>query len=218
MPQIRISELESTSIGSGDVPIVQNGETLKYDITNKAERATVRTLELTVDSLERAVALLEPQIDGLQSDFNNLSVKYIKEARDINFGSVIIPCSGRITNESKTLSFFVPWAKACAGTYTMKELTLTVRIPDGCFPYVRSGSSGGTYTRLGASGCQVWNNGRTARTNEVDSITVTPVDGSGLRVDIVFNYAIAKASGSATAVTTDIPCSVAKNTMVVTRS
>lgn len=218
MPQIRISELESTSIGSGDVPIVQNGETLKYDITNKAERATVRTLELTVGSLERAVALLEPEIEGLQSDFNNLSVKYIKEARDINFSNVEVPLNGFLTTASKEIRFFIPWAKACAGTYTMKELSITVRHVGGGYPYARSGSSGGTYTQLGDGAVQIWNNSRTARTNEVSDITVTPVDGSGLRVNITFTYALTPGSSGTTGITNNVPISISKRSMVVTRS
>jgi len=197
MPQIRISELNPTSIGSGDVPIVQNGETMKYDITSKADASA---------------------LSSLRSEFNNLSVKYIKEAQDINFTNVEVPLNGFLTNASKEIRFFIPWAKACAGTYSMKELSITVRKIDGGYPYARSGSSGGTYTQLGDGAVQIWNNGRTARTNEVSDITVTPVDGSGLRVNITFTYALAASSGSATAITNNVPISISKRSMTITRS
>jgi len=122
-----------------------------------------------------------------EGNFSNYAVPYTKEIGDINFYGVMeIPLNGFITSDSKEIRFFIPWAKACPGTYTMKELSITVRHVGGGYPYARSGSSGGTYTKLGDGAVQIWNDGRTVRTNEVQSITVTPADGAGLRVNITF--------------------------------
>lgn len=115
--------------------------------------------------------------------------------------------AGFITSGSTELAFFLPIG-AASGTVTINTISLTCRFTDGVYGYIRSGTNGGTYTQL--SGAVIRNNGAYPRTNEVDSITATVING-GIRISIKFKYAIAKTSGNTTAVTNNTPVAVAVN-------
>lgn len=115
--------------------------------------------------------------------------------------------AGFLTNSQTGLNFLLPTPPVCGDTVKMNSLSLLLRHADGGYPYARSGSSGGTYTQLGSSQVEVWSNGASVRTNEISSITCTPVIG-GIRVIVNFTYALTKDSGSTTAVTNNVPMAV----------
>lgn len=113
---------------------------------------------------------------------------------------------GHVTTSSKSLEIFVPWAKATTGTWTAKEMSVVVRTVNG-YPSARSGSSGGTYTALGASYADILDNGSSKRTNEVESVSVIAQTASGFLITINFVYALTQGS-TTTAITNNTPISV----------
>ena len=162
MAQIKISELPEAYDGTGYVPIVQYGETCKYDLGNK----------LDADQLGDYV--LE-----YWSSAGNETISFMGY--------------GHVTNGSKALELFFPWAKTYPGNYTARTLYICPRWSNVGYLYARSGSSGSTYQELhnGAGAPRlVWDNNASALTNEVSSVVVTPYQGGGFRIRINFVYAL----------------------------
>lgn len=127
-------------------------------------------------------------------------------AKSFNVSNII--CSGFITSSSTNISFFIPCPVVAGGTVTLTSLNTIIRHALGGYPFIRSGTSGGTYTPL-SSMISLWASGKAARTNEISGTpSVTVRDGIGIYVSINFVYAIAKASGNTAAITNNIPISV----------
>lgn len=105
--------------------------------------------------------------------------------------------AGFTTTGSRDVAFFVSSAKPIlASSVSVKSMALALR--SNGYPYARSGSSGGTYTMLGASPVSVWNNGATTRTNEVERISAF-VEEDGISISVRFTYAPTTTNGGTTA-------------------
>jgi hypothetical protein len=102
--------------------------------------------------------------------------------------------------------FSVPLSRPLANgaTVTCTSLSVIARHPDGGYPFARSGGGGNTYTQLGSGQVSIWQNGGTARSNEVASIECFNRTDS-IRVQVTFVYALAKASGNTASVTNNVP-------------
>ena len=110
--------------------------------------------------------------------------------------------TGYVTNSQRSVAFFIPTSKVLSGTPTCTTLRITIRHADGGYPYARSGSGGGTYTPLAET--PVWSGGSAVRTGEVTSVACS-IRPDGLLVRINWGYQLARTSGSATAVTNNVP-------------
>lgn len=113
--------------------------------------------------------------------------------------------TGYVTGSQQTVAFFIPTSKVLSGTPTCTTLRITIRHADGGYPYARSGSGGGTYTPLAET--SVWSGGSPVRAGEVTSVTCS-IRSDGLLVRINWGYQLARTSGSATAVTNNVPVAV----------
>lgn len=130
-----------------------------------------------------------------------------------SFSVSLIYCIGSITSTQKNLAFFVPYSCFDGTTFTVNNFGVIVRYPDmangtGIYPYVRSGSSGNTYTQLGYQTVYLVQNGSNVRSNEISNIAYTVVPGAGIYIVVSFVYAIVKANGDTTAVENNLPVSV----------
>lgn len=118
---------------------------------------------------------------------------------------------GCLTNGQKRIIFFVPY-NVIGGSPSVTSITnVSLRHGDGGYPYLRSGSNGGTYTQLYSdsdTNIIIWNNSKTVRTNEVSSVTISVKPRSGFVVAVNLGYQMCKASGNTTAVTNNVPISV----------
>lgn len=117
--------------------------------------------------------------------------------------------AGVLTGGAAHIDFTVPLSRplVSGADVSCTSLTLNLRHPDGGYPWLRSDSSGGTYTQVGSSYVSVWENGASVRSGEVTSITCTNRTDS-IRVQVVFGYALAKASGNTAAVTNNVPMGI----------
>lgn len=113
--------------------------------------------------------------------------------------------AGYVTGGQQAIAFFIPTSKVLSGTPTCTTLRITIRHADGGYPYARSGSGGGTYTPLAET--SVWSGGSPVRAGEVTSVTCS-IRSDGLLVRINWGYPLARTSGSATAVTNNVPVGV----------
>ena len=105
---------------------------------------------------------------------------------------------GQIHNGSKALTLFVPYAVS-DGTPTISNLSFTLVSRGGNF-YVRSGSSGATYTNLYTDTVtSVWISGASARTNEVTYVSIVAKPRQGFQIRVQFNYAICSNNTGTTA-------------------
>lgn len=118
--------------------------------------------------------------------------------------------AGIVSAGQTSLQFFVPTAQVLESNAspTCTTMSVVVRHIDGGYPYARSGSSGGTYTQLGSGLVSIWASSKTARTNEVASITCTNRT-HGVYVNVTFKYQLAKASGNTAAIANNVPVAVA---------
>ena len=110
--------------------------------------------------------------------------------------------TGYVTGSQQAVAFFIPTSKVLSGTPTCTTLRITIRHADGGYPYARSGSGGGTYTPLAET--SVWSGGSPVRAGEVTSVACS-IRSDGLLVRINWGYQLARTSGSATAVTNNVP-------------
>ena len=110
--------------------------------------------------------------------------------------------TGYVTGSQQAVAFFIPTSKVLSGTPTCTTLRITIRHADGGYPYARSGSGGGTYTPLAET--LVWSGGSGVRAGEITSVACS-IRSDGLLVRINWGYQLARTSGSATAVTNNVP-------------
>lgn len=110
--------------------------------------------------------------------------------------------TGYVTGGQQAVAFFIPTSKVLSGTPTCTTLRITIRHADGGYPYARSGSGGGTYTPLAET--LVWSGGSGVRAGEITSLACS-IRSDGLLVRINWGYQLARTSGSATAVTNNVP-------------
>ncbi len=125
--------------------------------------------------------------------------------------------TGYTTTGSRDINFFIPSSRVIKATSaSMSSLKITVRQAGG-YPFARSGSNGGTYTQLGSSSVQVWNNGASYRTNEVEQIYVTPYE-DGVNVAVRFKYAPVTTSGGSTAMANNAPLGINVDAVILLSS
>lgn len=108
---------------------------------------------------------------------------------------------GYIGNSGQQLNLFIPWPVVGSGTLKFNRLAVQIVTGTGERVWVRSGSSGGTYTALTNTGNDIITNGRATRTNEIASIDQLIKSRVGLKVVVNFKYALSKSSSAASAVT-----------------
>lgn len=138
------------------------------------------------------------------------STQYLNVSNSVSVSS--INCSGLITSSQKNMAFFVPYP-VVGTSFTINNLGVIVRYPDftsgaGIYPYVRSGTNGGTYTQLGYSNTSLYTNGAATRTNEINSVSISVQPGVGIQFSISFVYAICRESGNTTAVDNNLPATI----------
>lgn len=157
---------------------------------------------------DNKVNVVETNIVGVTSP-QSLIDKMIKETSIIEGSSVAlgmthVPCI--IPAGSNQLLITIPLVRYVASPRaTCDSLDIILRHADGGHPYIRSGSSGGTYTQAGSGYVSIWNEGKTVRTNEVESVSCIVNKDVGINVTVVFKYPLAKASGNTAAVTANVP-------------
>lgn len=147
------------------------------------------------------------------SVFNGLAIQATQAANGIALGvgagetlSFNGIYAGHVTGSQKGIEFFIPTSRVLSDTPTCTALSVVVRHADGGYPYARSGTNGATYTPL--TGISIWASGKTVRTGEVASISCANRT-DGVQVTVTFGYQLAKTSANATAVTNNVPVSVA---------
>ena len=113
---------------------------------------------------------------------------------------------GIVTNASKRVDLLIPLARPLkqGASVSCTSLTMTLRHADGGYPFLRSGTNGGTYTQLGASQVSVWNKGKAVRSNEIASLTCVN-RGDSIRLQMELVNTLAKASGNTASVTNNVP-------------
>jgi len=124
-----------------------------------------------------------------------------------------VNCAGYTTALSTQFIFTIPYAAFSGTSISISKLGIVVRCADlenstGIYPYIRSGTNGGTYTQLNSSSTLLYSGGSAVRSNEIDTMTTTITPGVGISIAITFKYAIAKASGNTTAITNNLPISI----------
>ena len=102
---------------------------------------------------------------------------------------------GLIGGNSKTITLLLPYP-VVGGNPTLTDLTINLAIPGNA--YVRSGSSGGTYTNVSGVNISMVANGSYVRSNEIDEVTIQVQRNIGFRVSLNMKYALSTTSGSAT--------------------
>lgn len=100
-----------------------------------------------------------------------------------------IMCVGWITGGQKDLVAYIPYP-VLSGSATIQALSLNARMAQGGYPFIRSGTSGGTYTQLGSSKVSLVANGSAVRTNEISSFSayVRPNCGIQIVVSALYQY------------------------------
>ena len=144
-------------------------------------------------------------LDAVYSSPNNPTVGY----RTVVLNEV--PCAGFISNGSKQIMFFLPH-NVTSGNPKIVNLALIVRGGAGQeYLYEASGPSNTTYTRLATDNTfgpvTVWENGKTKRTNGVETIQCNIRRASGFKVVVNFKNTLRK-SASTTVAQNNAPCAI----------
>ena len=122
--------------------------------------------------------------------------------------------TGYTTTGSRDICFFIPSSRLILfSSASMSSLKITVRQAGG-YPFARSGANGGTYTQLGSGSVQVWNNGASYRTNEVEAVSVGPRK-DGVNVYVRFVYAPVTTSGGSTAIANNSPLGINVDAVII---
>ena len=124
-----------------------------------------------------------------------------------------ILAAGYIGNSGQQLQFFIPWPAMLnangTGNIAFSRLSIQIITGTGERVWVRSGSSGGTYTALTTTFAEIITDGSYTRTKEITAITQLIKSRSGIKIAVDFKYALSKSSSSATTVTSPMAVTVA---------
>ena len=131
--------------------------------------------------------------------------------------SMTLPSSiltaGYIGNSGQQLQFFIPWPAMLnangTGNIAFSRLAIQIITGTGERVWVRSGSSGRTYTALTNTSAEIITDSRYTRTNEITAITQLIKSRSGIKIAVDFKYALSKSSSSASTVTSPMAVTVA---------
>lgn len=124
---------------------------------------------------------------------------------DITFSGCMF-ANGHLTNASKSIRFFIPY-NFVRGTASLVNLSLVVRGGGAQYPYIRSGSGGSTYSVMGSDILKIYENGQAVRSNEVESVSITPKANYGFQVIVNFVYPVCKTNTGTTA-DNNVPLSI----------
>ena len=151
---------------------------------------------------EKIKSIVPTKISDLENDSDfatnsgTLSTVYANQTNNNEITLTDVAVIGYITSESKQLQFYIPY-NVISGHVVINDLSLVVRAGSGQeYPYEASGNSNNVYTRLGSAPVSVWENGRTKRTNGVETLTAYVKPRSGIKVNVAFKNSLRKSQSS----------------------